>query len=188
MKSSISLLAAVVAALLAGCSQPQPAVPADAGAPDGAAPASAPAQPAVRVTTAAQPALELDTLDGGRYVLAEHRGKWVVVNFWATWCSPCLKEMPELSAMHALRDNIEVVGLAYEDTSADELRAFLAQRPVTYPVAIADPYAPPADFATPRGLPTTYLIDPDGNVAHHFLGPVTAADIEQKISQAGATP
>jgi Peroxiredoxin len=132
------------------------------------------------------PNLDLPTIDGGRYVLAEQRGKWVVVNFWATWCAPCLKEMPELSALHSMRENIRVVGLAYEETTPEALQAFLAERPVTYPVVIADPYAPPADFATPRGLPMTFLINPQGRVVHHFLGPVTAAQIEQQIQQQGA--
>ena len=94
--------------------------------------------------------------------------------------------MPELSALHSMRDNIRVVGLAYEETTPEALQAFLAERPVTYPVVIADPYAPPADFATPRGLPMTFLINPQGRVVHHFLGPVTAAQIEQQIQQQGA--
>ena len=51
--------------------------------------------------------------------------------------------------------------------------------------AIVDVYAPPADFATPRGLPTTYLVAPDGKVAKHFLGPVTAAELDAAIAAAG---
>jgi Thiol-disulfide isomerase and thioredoxins len=128
----------------------------------------------------------VDTVNGGRYDLAEHRGKWVVVNFWATWCSPCLKEMPELSALHAMRSNIEVVGLAYEDIEPADMRAFLEKHPVAYPIAIIDTYDPPKDFATPRGLPMTYLIAPDGRVARQFLGPVTAPDIEAAIAGGGA--
>lgn len=190
----IPLHAAALAAMLAGagCSRPaasEGAWAAAAADPAAAqAPAAVDATPPVTVQSAEYPQLDLATIDGGRYMLAEHRGRWVVVNFWATWCAPCLKEMPELSAMHSLRANVEVVGLAYEDTSAEELRAFLAARPVTYPVAIADPYAPPADFATPRGLPMTFLIAPDGKLAHQFLGPVTASEIEQQITAAGGTP
>jgi thiol-disulfide isomerase/thioredoxin len=130
------------------------------------------------------PTLRTTTLDGKPYDLAQHRGNWVVVNFWATWCAPCLKEMPELSALDAMRQHIEVIGLAYEDIDPKELRAFLEKHPVVYPVAIVDVYDPPADFVTPRGLPMTYLIAPDGKVARQFLGPITAQDIESAIAAA----
>jgi thiol-disulfide isomerase/thioredoxin len=131
------------------------------------------------------PGLRLATLDGGEFDLAARRGKWVVVNFWATWCSPCLEEMPELSALDAMREHVDVVGLAYEDIAPDDLRSFLRDHPVVYPIALVDVYAPPADFATPRGLPMTYLIAPDGRVADRFLGPVTAARLEAAIAAAG---
>jgi len=128
------------------------------------------------------PSLQVTTVTGDPYDLAEHHGHWVVVNFWATWCSPCLTEMPELSELHARRGDINVVGLAYEEIEAEEMRAFLDQRPVTYPVAIIDVDNPPPDFTTPRGLPTTYLIDPDGKVARQFLGPVSAERIERVVA------
>jgi thiol-disulfide isomerase/thioredoxin len=143
-----------------------------------------PAAPAAKAAPAT-PSLRVTTLDGAHYDLAAHRGKWVVVNFWATWCAPCLKEMPELSALDAMREHIEVIGLAYDDIQPAELKAFLQKHPVVYPIAIIDTYAPPPDFATPRGLPTSYLIAPDGKVARQFLGPVTAKDIEAAIAAAG---
>jgi len=128
------------------------------------------------------PSLHLTTITGDPYDLAEHRGHWVVVNFWATWCAPCRKEMPELSALHARRGDINVIGLAYEDIEVEELSAFLGEYPVTYPIALVDVDAPPPDFATPRGLPTTYLIAPDGQVARQFLGPISAEKIEQVLA------
>jgi len=151
----------------------------DAAAPDAAAPD---AEDAPRPD---HPALQVATIDGGRYDLAEHRGKWVVVNFWATWCSPCLKEMPELSALHTMREHITVVGLAYEEIDVPAMQSFLTEHPVAYPIAIIDVYEPPADFETPRGLPMTYLIAPDGKVARQFLGPVTAKEIEAAIASNG---
>jgi len=179
---------AVLALALAACKQ-QPAAPTAADAAPGvAAPAPAAAedaQAAVVQQTAELPQLQVTTVDGKSYDLASHRGQWVVVNFWATWCAPCLQEMPELSALHAMRGNVEVVGLAYEDIELEEMQGFLEQHPVAYPIAIIDTYNPPKDFATPRGLPMTYLIAPDGKVAKQFLGPVNAHEIEQAIVAAG---
>lgn len=161
---------------------PVQAPAADTAAPADAAPGSV--DPAERVT-APSPQLQVTTVDGQAYDLAAHRGKWVVVNFWATWCAPCRKEMPELSALNAIREHVEVVGLAYEEIEPAEMTAFLKEHPVTYPIAIVDPYDPPADFAIPRGLPLTHLIDPQGRLAHTFLGPVTAAEIEKQIATKG---
>jgi thiol-disulfide isomerase/thioredoxin len=134
------------------------------------------------------PKLEVATIDGKTFDLAAQRGQWVVVNFWATWCGPCLKEMPELSALDAMRDHVEVIGLDYEDIEPDALRTFLKEHPVVYPIAIVDVYEPPKDFEAPRGLPNTYLIAPDGKVAKRFLGPVTAKDIDEAIAKAGGPP
>jgi thiol-disulfide isomerase/thioredoxin len=166
---------------LAGCNRsPEPAATQPAATPPhAAAPAAAEVQKSASV-----PTLTLPTVNGELYELAAHRGKWVVVNFWATWCGPCLKEMPELSALHTMRENVEVVGLAYEEIEPAEMQVFLKEHPVTYPIAIVDIYQPPQDFATPRGLPITYLIAPDGKLAKQFLGPVTAQKIEAEINAA----
>ncbi|HEY0333862.1 MAG TPA: TlpA disulfide reductase family protein [Stenotrophomonas sp.] len=192
---SVRVLPAVALLLaLSACQRPPEPVAAPSG-PDTAQtaqpvqPASPPAPPkpaaAVREQTAEHPSLQLPTVTGEAYDLAAHRGKWVVVNFWATWCAPCLKEMPELSALHAMRNNVEVVGLAYEDIEVAEMQAFLKAHPVAYPIAIVDTYQPPQDFAVPRGLPMSYLIGPDGKVVKQFLGPVQAHDIEAAIAEAG---
>lgn len=196
-------VAAVAASLclLVACGQ-RPEAPArtatpeaaPAAAPSANAPApatdNAPSQAASAETPATSgevevPILKLPLVDGTPYDLAAHRDKWVVVNFWATWCGPCLKEMPELSALDAMRDHIEVIGLAYEEIDTDAMQAFLKDHPVVYPIAIVDTFSPPADFDTPRGLPMTYLIGPDGKVVDKVMGPVTAKSIEATIAKAG---
>ncbi|MGO1002107.1 TlpA family protein disulfide reductase [Lysobacter sp. CA196] len=195
-KSAPALAVAVL--LLGACQQPQtpaadgkPAATSDAkpapapvadATPADAKPADAPLADAATDT----PELRIATIDGKTYDLGERRGRWVVVNFWATWCAPCIKEMPELSALDTMRDHIEVVGLAYEDIELADMQAFLKKHPVSYPIAIVDVADPPKAFDTPRGLPMTYLIGPDGKVAEKFLGPVDAKKIEAAIAKASA--
>lgn len=133
------------------------------------------------------PTLEVTTYDGKPYKLADHRGKWVVVNFWATWCEPCKKEIPDFNKFDAQREDVEFIGLAYEEIERADMDAFLKVIPINYPMAILDVYNPPADFDTPVGLPLTYVIAPDGKVASKFLGPVTLMDLEKVVSKSGAS-
>lgn len=128
-----------------------------------------------------RPALHVTTLDGKTFDLAAQRGKWVIVNFWATWCGPCIKEMPDISRFVATHKNVTAIGLAYDDSDPADIRAFLLKHPVVYPVAQVTLDKPVKDFDEPRGLPTTYLIDPDGKVARPFVGPVTSASLAAAI-------
>lgn len=182
-----ALLLLVIALAACGRGAPPNGDHPDAG---GSAPAEAArndqaAGPADAAGPSDVPRLRVDTLEGKPFDLAEHRGRWVVVNFWATWCKPCIKEMPELSALDAMHEHIDVIGLAYEEIDIAAMRAFLEKVPVVYPIAILDVTAPPEDFETPRGLPMTYLIGPDGRIVEQFLGPVTARQLEDAIARAG---
>lgn len=129
------------------------------------------------------PTLHVTTLDGKTFDLAAQRGKWVIVNYWATWCVPCIKEMPDISHFVATHKNVTAIGLAYEDSEPADIRAFLAKHPVVYPIAQVTLDNPPKDFDEPRGLPTTYLIGPDGKVAKPIVGPVTSASLAALIGQ-----
>jgi thiol-disulfide isomerase/thioredoxin len=129
----------------------------------------------------AQPTLHVSTLDGKTFDLAAQRGKWVIVNYWATWCVPCIKEMPDISHFVATHKNVAAIGLAFEDSDPADIKAFLAKHPVVYPIAQVTLDKPVKDFDEPRGLPTTYLIRPDGSVTKPFIGPVTAASLGAAI-------
>lgn len=129
-----------------------------------------------------QPSLQVTTLDGKSFDLASQRGKWVIVNYWATWCVPCIKEMPDISKfVSEHKDKVSAIGLAYEDSDKADIQAFLAKHPVSYPVSQVTLDKPVKDFDEPRGLPTTWLINPDGKVAKRFVGPVTDASLSQAI-------
>uniref|UniRef100_A0A8J7VW93 TlpA family protein disulfide reductase n=1 Tax=Coralloluteibacterium stylophorae TaxID=1776034 RepID=A0A8J7VW93_9GAMM len=172
------LLAALA---LAACGDETPPA---ASAPESAAVAPAPAGD---VPAPAPLALSVETLDHGRFDLASERGRWVVLNYWATWCAPCLKEMPDLDAFASAREDVRVLGLAYEEIAADDMRGFLQEHPVGYPIAIVDVYAPPPPgLEAPRGLPMTHLVGPDGAIVRSFLGPVTGADLEAEIAAAAS--
>lgn len=137
----------------------------------------------VQAAMPAQPTLQVSTLDGKTFDLAAQRGKWVIVNYWATWCVPCIKEMPDISHFVATHKNVTAIGLAYEDSEPADIKAFLAKHPVVYPIAQVTLDKPLKDFDEPRGLPTTYLISPDGTVAKPIVGPVTEASLAALIGQ-----
>lgn len=128
-----------------------------------------------------RPGFALPDLDGQTHQLSDWRGDWVVVNYWATWCAPCRKEIPDLSKLHDERDDITVLGLAFEDTDVATFRTFLEDYPASYPILLVDVYAPPDDFGAPRALPTTYLIAPDGSLAETWIGPITGDTVRQRV-------
>ena len=133
----------------------------------------------------AEPA-EFTLLDvqGVKHKLSDYRGKWVVVNYWATWCPPCLTEIPELVDFHEERkDNDAVVlGVNFEDISLNALKQFSEEYFMNFPVLRTKP-GPNSALGPIPGLPTTYLVSPEGEVVARQVGPVTAVLIADFIAQ-----
>lgn len=127
----------------------------------------------------------LEQLGGPSVTLSDYRGGWVVLNYWATWCAPCRKEMPELSELHREREDVTVLGLAFEDTEDAAFEEFLEEIPVDFPILKVDVYNPPEPFGAPKVLPTTIVLDREGRAVKAFLGPVTMEAIEQFIDSEG---
>ncbi len=172
-----------LALLLAACQADTANAPASTGSDS---PAASQASRPAAIGDSLQ--LELFLLDGNHFKSQELRGKWLVINYWATWCSPCLKEMPELSALHARRADVEVLGLAYEDSSASQIRDFLQRHPVSYPIGIVAIDQPPAALGAPTALPLTWLVSPEGRLVQKFTGPVSAAQLENRMALPMSTP
>jgi len=122
----------------------------------------------------------LPGLDGQQYQLSDYRGKWVLVNFWATWCPPCLEEMPDLEIFHNKHkdDKAVVLGINMEDISQTKLKKFIEQQFVSYPILIMDRQSQ-LPFGRVQGLPTSFLIAPDGSIVARQVGVVTASAIEK---------
>lgn len=127
----------------------------------------------------------LQQLGGGEVSLSDYLGQWVVVNYWATWCTPCLKEIPDLSELHQERSDLTVLGLAFEDLEDSDFDEFLEDFEVSYPILKVDVYQPPEPFGAPRALPTTIILDKQGRAVKAFLGPVTRRAIEGYIDSTG---
>lgn len=129
----------------------------------------------------------LQRLHGDEVSLSEYRGNWVVLNYWATWCAPCRKEMPDLSALNKARDDVIVLGLAYEDTELENFEEFLEEFKPSFEILLVDVYSPPEPFGAPKVLPTTIILDPAGYPIKTYLGPVTREALESFIDSAITT-
>jgi DsbE subfamily thiol:disulfide oxidoreductase len=118
------------------------------------------------------------TLAGGAFDLADLRGTPVVVNFWATWCAPCRKELPAIAAWAKANPDVRVVGVDYEDDVADA-RAFADELGATWPMVVDADGRIGEAYGIP-GLPATFLIDAEGRIVDRILGEVTEATLDER--------
>ena len=127
-------------------------------------------------------AYSLQDLQGNAQHLTQYQDQWVIVNFWATWCGPCVREIPELMSFADRHvGSVQVVGIAFEKTSIDEIRSFVARLDVNYPVLIIgeEPLVPMEPL---KGLPSTFLVSPEGQVVHSHVGPVTEDELTKWLA------
>ena len=127
----------------------------------------------------------LPDTQGKIHTLSQYAGKWVVVNYWATSCPPCIKEIPQLEAFHQRHKNHDavVLGVDFEDISLAWLKDFMDSMSMSYPVLRSDPSQQVTPFGVIVMLPTTFIITPAGELVAHQAGAVTAADLEAFIKR-----
>ena len=127
---------------------------------------------------------QLRDMEGRLYKVSDYRGKWLIINFWATWCAPCLKEMPELERFYQQnRETAQVWGISFEDSDKATIRAYVERLGITFPI-LGYGQDPMTGYGEVNVLPTTFIIGPDGLFRHRFEGPITADDIVTEISRA----
>ncbi len=110
------------------------------------------------------------------------QGQWVVVNYWAQWCAPCIKEIPELNRLDQDYDRVTVVGVNYDGTTGEELELQRQKLGVTFASLAADP-AEQLGITRPVVLPTTLILDPTGRVVATLVGPQTLSSLVQATQQ-----
>jgi thiol-disulfide isomerase/thioredoxin len=128
--------------------------------------------------------LVLPDLDGRPRALSEFRGKWVLVNYWATWCPPCLEELAELELFHSAHQDQDalVLGVNFEDIDPAKLREFVETQFLSFPI-LRDHPRRRTELGDIPGLPTSFLVAPDGKVVARRVGAVTRAQVERSIAQ-----
>lgn len=122
-------------------------------------------------------------LEGKTVKLSDYRGKWVVVNFWATWCPPCRKEIPDfVKFKKEFGEKIEILGINNEDAGNSKIEDFVFEYEINYPILRADVYQP-SDFSSEntRGLPTTIIFNPQGVEVSKRVGPMHYSDLVKAI-------
>jgi thiol-disulfide isomerase/thioredoxin len=127
------------------------------------------------------PVLALNTFNGGKFNLQEAKGKVVVVNFWATWCGPCVAEMPGFNKIYKEHkaEGLEIVGLSV-DQEEDLVKKFLVKSPISYLIGMATPVQQ-ASFGIGNGIPYTVFIDRKGNVHSTHTGSMSEEEFEAKV-------
>lgn len=127
------------------------------------------------------PDFAVKTLDGRSLDPAALKGKVAIINFWATWCGPCKAEIPDLIALQKkYPDKLEIVGMSVDDAPVKDVRQFVDDHRMNYPIAMASADMQ-ADFGGIYGIPTSFIIDTEGRVAQKHIGLTSSNVFEGEV-------
>jgi len=116
-----------------------------------------------------------------KYQLADYKGKWVVLNYWATWCPPCRRELPMLVDYNGAREDVQIFGINYEpDISPERLTDFIDTYFIRFPT-IPSTKAIDKKFGIPPGLPMTIFISPEGKIIKKITGMLTKSFMDKTL-------
>ncbi len=123
---------------------------------------------------------------GDTITLSDYRGQWLVLNYWATWCPPCREEMPELDAFHqhhSAKGVASVIGVNYEEVDSETLNTFLEEYFITFPIVKMENLSGVTPFGNIVGLPTTFVLNPQGELVFGRAGVISESELNEIISK-----
>lgn len=123
---------------------------------------------------------ELRLADGTAGSWDQWQGQWLLINYWAEWCAPCRKEIPELNRIHRGEPGVVVLGVNFDGLQGEALTSLMNEMDVQFPVLLEDPAA---RWQAPRPsvLPSTLVIDPQGQLHEVLVGPQTYEDLARVV-------
>ena len=131
------------------------------------------------------PGFTLPDLLGNQVSLADHQGRPVIIDFWATWCAPCVKQIPVLNAFQAVHyGEVPVFGIAVDSQGIEVVAPFASEHGIEYPVLVGDESL--AQQYGAFGFPSLYVIAPDGTIAANHVGVITQQELEEALVTAAA--
>lgn len=127
----------------------------------------------------------LQDMAGKTHLLADYKGKWVIINYWATWCPPCLEEVPELVALYDDRQSqdVQVIGVVFDYENVEEVEAYVDDMLMSYPIVLGSESVA-KQIGPAEALPTTYIYNPLGVLVKVKRGLVTRQYLESIMMRA----
>ncbi len=134
--------------------------------------------------TVASANFSLKDTAGIKHQLSNYKGKWVLVNYWATWCPPCLEEVPDLVNLydHRRKKDLMIIGVVFDYESVQSVKEYVDDMLMSYPIVLGDD-AVTAQIGSAEVLPTTFIYNPQGELVKIKRGLITKQYIEKMIGQ-----
>ena len=128
-----------------------------------------------------------DDIDRSGPRISDFQGQWLVINYWAKWCKPCIKEIPELNEFDRKFDHASVLGVNYDGAMGEDLAQQIRDFSIEFPILVNDP-AVELGTRRPKVLPTTLILNPRGELIATLVGPQSVLTLTQATEKTADTP